>query len=69
MCRVVQPQLIFGKTDIATSSSQIRDDIPQLLQGLQYIYPMINLRRPVFTLLEMTFMLTKIFCLAEYKTA
>ena len=40
MRKVVDEQLFFGETDISqiVFDSKSRDDIPQLLKGLQYIY-------------------------------
>jgi len=54
MRTVIQPQLKFGETDIAAIvlDPKSRDDIPQLLRGLQYIYTEIDLRQRVFALLE-----------------
>ena len=54
MRTVIQPQLKFGETDIASIviDPKSRDDIPQLLRGLQYIYTEVDLRQRVFALLE-----------------
>ncbi len=54
MRTVIQPQLKFGETDIAdiVIDPKSRDDIPQLLRGLQYIYTEISLRQRVFAILE-----------------
>ncbi|MCQ8105371.1 ISNCY family transposase [Methylomonas sp. SURF-2] len=54
MRTVIQPQLKFGETDIAAIvlDPKSRDDIPQLLRGLQYIYTEIELRQRVFAILE-----------------
>lgn len=54
MRSVIQPQLKFGETDIAAIvlDPKSRDDIPQLLRGLQYIYTEIDLRQRVFAILE-----------------
>jgi IS5 family transposase len=54
MRSVIQPQLKFGETDIAAIAldPKSRDDIPQLLRGLQYIYTEIDLRQRVFAILE-----------------
>lgn len=51
---VIQPQLKFGETDIAAIviNPKSRDDIPQLLRGLQHIYTDTSLRQRVFALLE-----------------
>ena len=42
MRTVIQPQMQFGQVDIATIvfNPKSRDDIPQLLRGLQYIIQM-----------------------------
>lgn len=54
MRTVIRPQLQFGETPIAdiVIDPKSRDDIPQLLRGLQYIYTEIDLRQRVFALLE-----------------
>ncbi|BBA35846.1 transposase IS4 family protein [Methylocaldum marinum] len=54
MRTVIQPQLKFGETDIAAIvlDPKSRDDIPQLLRGLQYIYTEVSLRQRVFAILE-----------------
>lgn len=54
MRTVIQPQLKFGETDIAAIAidPKSRDDIPQILRGLQYIYTEANLRQRVFAILE-----------------
>ena len=54
MRTVIQPQLQFGETQIAdiVIDPKSRDDIPQLLRGLQYIYTETDLRERVFALLE-----------------
>ena len=54
MRTVIQPQLKFGETDIAAIvlDPKSRDDIPQLLCGLQYIYTDVGLRERVFAILE-----------------
>ena len=54
MRTVIQPQLKFGETDIAAIviNPKSRDDIPQLLRGLQHIYTDTSLRQRVFALLE-----------------
>ena len=46
--------MILGEIDISkvVFDPKSRDEIPQLLQGLQYIYCNPELRRQVFTLLE-----------------
>jgi len=54
MRTVIQPQLQFGETDIAAIviDPKSRDDIPQLLRGLQYMYTEASLRQRVFAILE-----------------
>ncbi|WP_156830573.1 ISNCY family transposase [Methylobacter marinus] len=54
MRTVIQPQLKFGETDIAAIviDPKSRDDIPQLLRGLQYIYTEVSLRQRIFAILE-----------------
>ena len=54
MRTVIQPQLKFGETDIAdiVIDPKSRDDIPQILRGLQHIYTEIDVRQRVFALLE-----------------
>jgi IS5 family transposase len=54
MRTVIQPQLKFGETDIAAIviDPKSRDDIPQLLRGLQHIYTEVSLRQQVFSILE-----------------
>ena len=54
MRTVIYPQLQFGETPIAdiVIDPKSRDDIPQLLRGLQYIYTESDLRQRVFALLE-----------------
>ena len=48
------PQLQLGELDIASIgiSSRSRDDIPQLLRGLQYLYCNDELRDKIFNILE-----------------
>jgi hypothetical protein len=53
--RNVRPkQLQLGEVDIGSIilDSHSRDDIPQILRGLQYIYEDIELRKQVFAILE-----------------
>lgn len=53
--RIVQnPQLQFGEVDISKVqfNPKSRDDIPQILKGLQYIYINRSLREEIFQLLE-----------------
>lgn len=54
MRTVLQPQLKLGETDIASIvlDRKSRDDIPQLLRGLQHIYTEASLREQVFAILE-----------------
>ena len=54
MRTVLQPQLKLGETDIASIvlDPKSRDDIPQLLRGLQHIYTETALRERVFAILE-----------------
>ena len=50
MRTVIDAQLMFGQTDIAAIvlDSKSRDDIPQLLRGLQHLYTEPQLRERVF---------------------
>ena len=54
MRSVANPQLQLGELDIADIQfdSRSRDDIPQLLQGLQHLYIDKTLREKVFRVLE-----------------
>ena len=54
MRKVIDPQLKFGEQDISAIhlDPKSRDDIPQILRGLQYIYTTPKLREAVFTILE-----------------
>ncbi len=54
MRKIINPQLQFGEQDIAAIhlDPKSRDDIPQLLRGLQYIYTTPALRESVFAILE-----------------
>jgi len=54
MRTVIQPQFKFGETDIAAIviDPKSRDDIPQLLAGLQHLYTEPTLRERVFAILE-----------------
>ena len=54
MRQVIDPQLQFGEQDIAAIEldPKSRDDIPQILRGLQHIYTTPDLRGRVFTLLQ-----------------
>ncbi|MFB1490861.1 MAG: hypothetical protein AADX99_27720, partial [Thiocapsa sp. C4-3m] len=53
MRNVIDPQLKLGEEDIAAVvlNPRSRDDIPQLLRGLQHIYTTPQLREPVFAIL------------------
>jgi IS5 family transposase len=53
MRQVIDPQLQLGEQDIAAIrlDAQSRDDIPQILRGLQHIYVTPELREPVFAIL------------------
>jgi len=54
MRAVKSPQLRLGVPDIAaiTFNPRSRDDIPQILRGLQHIYTTDSLREAVFSILE-----------------
>ena len=54
MRTVLPQQLQLGQSDIAAIEfdERSRDDIPQILQGLQYIYMTPDLCKPVFSILE-----------------
>ena len=54
MRQVINPQLQFGEVDIGAVvlDPKSRDDIPQLLRGLQYIYTNSELRARVFAILQ-----------------
>ena len=54
MRQVFSQQLQLGQADIAqmTFDARSRDDIPQILQGLQFIYVQDELRESVFSILE-----------------
>lgn len=54
MRNVSNPQLQLGELDIADIKidTRSRDDIPQLLQGLQYLYTNKTLREKIFSVLE-----------------
>ena len=53
MRRVINPQLQFGEQDISAIEldPKSRDDIPQILRGLQYIYMTPEIRERVFAIL------------------
>lgn len=50
MRQVIDPQLQFGEQDISgiRLDPKSRDDIPQILRGLQHIYVTRELREQVF---------------------
>ena len=54
MRQVFPEQLQLGQSDIAQIefNARSRDDIPQILRGLQFIYVTPTLRAPVFAILE-----------------
>ncbi|TKB23740.1 ISNCY family transposase [Desulfopila sp. IMCC35006] len=54
MRRVIEPQMKLGEQAIADIKldPKSRDDIPQILRGLQHIYTTPELREPIFTILE-----------------
>lgn len=54
MRHIVNPQSLLGQVDIAsiTFDSRSRDEMPQLLRGLQYIYCNPELRTQVFEILN-----------------
>lgn len=54
MRTVFPQQLQLGQSDIAAIQFDVRsrDDIPQILQGLQYLYVTPDLRDSVFSILE-----------------
>ena len=54
MRKVIEPQLALGQIDIAAIvfNPKSRDDIPQILRGLQHLYFNPDVRRRVFALLE-----------------
>jgi hypothetical protein len=53
MRQIIDPQLQFGEQDIAAIvlDPRSRDDIPQILRGLQHIYTTPAVREQVFALL------------------
>ena len=53
MRSVIKPQLQLGEIDIANIrlDPRSRDDIPQLLRGLQYLYTDEALRTEIFAVL------------------
>jgi transposase, IS5 family len=53
MRQIIDPQLQFGEQDISAIrlDPRSRDDIPQILRGLQYIYTTPEVREPVFAIL------------------
>jgi len=54
MRKVIDTQLTFGMIDISQIKFDIksRDDIPQILMGLQYIYTQQDARKKIFKILE-----------------
>lgn len=54
MRAVQNPQMQIGEVDISkmTFDPKSRDDIPQVLRGLQYIYTNLSVRSKIFQLLE-----------------
>src|ERR1035438_1936506 len=54
MRKVIREQMILGEEDIAKIifDPKSRDDIPQLLTGLQHIWTNLELRKVVFNILE-----------------
>jgi len=53
MRKVINPQMLLGELPIAAIKldPKSRDDIPQILRGLQHIYTTPELREPVFAIL------------------
>jgi len=54
MRKVIDTQLTFGMIDISQIKFDIksRDDISQILMGLQYIYTQQDARKKIFKILE-----------------
>ena len=54
MRSVIDAQMMFGSSDISsiTFNPKSRDDIPQLLRGLQFIYLNLELRQRIFSILK-----------------
>ncbi|MCU7879955.1 MAG: ISNCY family transposase, partial [Candidatus Thiodiazotropha sp. (ex Lucinoma aequizonata)] len=54
MRKVIDPQLQIGEQDIGAIrlDPKSRDNIPQILLGLQHIYITSEVRGPVFAILE-----------------
>ena len=54
MRKVIDAQMMFGQTDISAIrlNPKSRDDIPQILRGLQYIFIEPEVRKKVFAILE-----------------
>lgn len=54
MRKIIDNQLTFGTIDISKIKFDIksRDDIPQILKGLQYIYTQKESREKIFQILE-----------------
>jgi transposase, IS5 family len=53
MRKVIDAQLLFGMIDISQIKfdTKSRDDIPQILKGLQYIYTQQDVRKKIFKIL------------------
>jgi hypothetical protein len=54
MRKVIEPQMKLGELAIADIKldPKSRDDIPQILRGLQHLYTTPELRKPIFAILE-----------------
>ncbi len=54
MRKVIEPQMQIGEQAIGAIQLNLksRDDIPQILRGLQQIYTVPEIRKPVFAILE-----------------
>ena len=54
MRKSIDPQLKFGNVDISEISfdPKCRDELPRILQGLQYIYVTSSIRKEIFSKLE-----------------
>lgn len=54
MRKTINYQLTFGETEISRVKFNVksRDDIPQLLKGLQFIYTQIEVKEKIFRILE-----------------
>lgn len=51
---VINPQMQFGQVDISKIAfdPKSRDDMPQVLRGLQYLYSNISIKEEIFKILE-----------------